>query len=138
MTNENIAKLRELSGHLIDPDIAIAMFEELPDAIILVDDQARIQLVNKQTELLFGYARRELFDHPVEMLLPEAVRERHVAHRDAYFQDPRVRPMGVGMVLSGRHKNGREFEVEINLSPIVPGRHGSLYLAVVRRTRRQA
>ena len=64
--------------------------------MVIVDAEGRISLVNRQTERLFGYARHELVGQPVEMLLPEAIRDRHSAQRRAYTSQPEVRPMGVG------------------------------------------
>ena len=134
MTQSNIQKLREIGGHLVDPDIAVRIFEELPDAIVVVDQAATIQLVNKQTEMLFGYHRIDLFDQPIEILVPEDARERHAEHRSGFLLDPRTRPMGLGMALQGRRKDGSQFEAEINLSPIVT-RGGIFVLAVIRRKR---
>jgi PAS domain-containing protein len=75
LMSENIDKLREISGHLLDPDFAVRLFEDgYPDAIVVVDALGVIKLVNKHMELLFGYHRSELYDQPIEMLVPEASR----------------------------------------------------------------
>jgi len=132
-----IEKLRAIGERLTDPDLAemlISIFEELPDAVVIVDSTSRIQYVNKRSELLFGYHRNELYDQPVEMLMPEAVRERHVQHRNRYQADPHPRPMGLGMKLKALRKDGSEFEAEINLSP-VPTRYGQVTSAVIRPPR---
>lgn len=94
------------------------LLEAAPDAMVIIDVAGCMVLVNGQAERLFGYAREELLQQPVEMLVPEALRSRHVAHRRGYVGDPRVRPMGTGLELMGRHKDGREFPVEISLSPL--------------------
>src|SRR5947199_27728 len=82
------------------------LLESAPDAVVIVDDHGRMALVNQQTERLFGYGRRELLGEPVEMLLPERFHSRHTGHRAGYFADPRTRPMGVGLDLAGRKKDG--------------------------------
>ena len=94
------------------------LLESAPDAMIIVDDSGRIAIVNEQAEEMFGYSRNDLLGHPVEMLLPERVRERHVQHRAAFAKDPSLRPMGPDMELVALRKDGREFPVEISLSPV--------------------
>jgi PAS domain S-box-containing protein len=102
-----------------------------PDALVVVDAHGRIVFVNTQTEVLFGYARDALIGQTVEMLLPEHFRAAHQAHRSAYAAEPRVRPMGVGLQLLGRRKDGSEFPVEISLSP-TQSASGPMVIATVR------
>jgi PAS domain S-box-containing protein len=108
-----------------------SLLESAPDAVVITDTEGKIVLVNAQTESLFGYARDELLGHHVELLLPDAVRERHLMHRTDYLTDPRTRPMGVGLELAGLRKDGSDFPVDISLSAIDTG-EGRLLTAFVR------
>jgi PAS domain S-box-containing protein len=94
------------------------LVESAPDAIVMIKGDGRIALVNRQTEAMFGYARDELLGRPVEILLPERFRAGHVGHRADYAAAPRTRPMGAGLELYGRRKDGSEFPVQISLSPM--------------------
>jgi PAS domain S-box-containing protein len=108
-----------------------SLFEAAPDAILIVDSTGRIILVNKQTEQLFGYHRLELHGQLIEMLLPERYVAGHGALRDGYITAPRTRPMGSGLSLSGRRRDGSEVPVEISLSPVI-GAAGQQVIAIVR------
>lgn len=89
-----------------------------PDAMIICDRDRAVLLANHQATTLFGYSRDEFSGLTVEALLPERFRERHVAHRERYAADPLLRPMGTGLDLLARHKDGREFPIEVSLSPV--------------------
>lgn len=107
------------------------LLESAPDAMVIVGQDGRIQLVNSQAEALFGYSRAELIGMPVEHLAPVNLRDLHSRHRQEYAREPRTRPMGVGLDLVATHKDGREIPVEISLSPMQNAGE-ALYIAAIR------
>jgi len=94
-----------------------AVFESAPDAIIIVNSKGLITYLNSQTEEMFGYEKSELQGRPIEILVPQNLRTRHVALRDAYFRGATGRPMGVARDLMGVRKDGTFVPVDISLSP---------------------
>lgn len=107
------------------------LFENAPDAIVIVGDDGRVVLANHRTLDMFGYAREDVIGQPIEILLPASYRRAHVEHRRRYTADPQIRPIGVGLMLTARRKDGVEFPVEVSLSPIETG--GSLLITSVIR-----
>ena len=108
-----------------------ALLESAPDAIVSVDADGRIVLVNSQTEKMFGYSREELLGQPVEVLIPPRYNRAHIHHRSSYTASPTTRPMGIGLKLAGRRKDGSEFPVEISLSP-VRTQNGFCVMSIIR------
>ena len=104
--------------------------EAAPNAMIMVSRQGRIELVNSQTEKLFGYSREELLGQSVEILVPERYRASHGALRISFFREPLARPMGAGRDLFGLRKDGAEVPIEIGLNPISTGQ-GDFVLAAI-------
>jgi protein-histidine pros-kinase len=94
----------------------LGLLESAPDGVLVADAAGSIVLVNGQIEALFGYRRDELIGRPVEILIPESARARHVRHREEYVAAPHTRPMGAGLELTARRKDGSELPVEISLS----------------------
>lgn len=106
------------------------LLESAPDAMVIVNDAGVVELVNAQTEVVFGYSKKELIGQRVEMLIPDKYKS-HASHRKRFFINPKTRGMGSGMELLGKRKNGEEFPVEISLSPLKTS-EGLLVSAAIR------
>ncbi|HET8550806.1 MAG TPA: PAS domain S-box protein [Bryobacteraceae bacterium] len=133
--HEERAQARERDRD-VHPDIkAERRFRELleaaPDAIIEVDRQGRIVLINAVAEKMFGYARNELLGQAMDLLVPDRFRATHAQHRQNYWARPQVRPMGSGLDLNAQRKDGSRFPVEISLSP-VQSEEGFRVTAIIR------
>ena len=107
------------------------LLEGAPDAIVIVDRNGEIHLINTQAEQMFGYDRDEIIGQPVEVLLPERFRNHHIDYRKGYIKHPTVRPMGQSQELFAKRKDGSELPVEISLSPMTQGSN-TLVTAVIR------
>ncbi len=116
---------------MLEDSVFRQLIESAPDAIIVVDGDGQMILVNEETERLFGYAQREMIGRPIEVLVPSHLRAAHNTDRSAYLQRAHPRPMGAGLTLMARHKDGHEIPVEISLSP-VESTHGRIVAAMVR------
>jgi two-component system, sensor histidine kinase PdtaS len=118
-----------------EAEAAGAMFrgllESAPDGIVIVDRTGCIILMNGQGEQMFGYRREELLGQPVELLLPDRFRAAHFGHRSKYQARSQTRPMGAGLDLYARRKDGTEFPVEISLSPLET-RDGPVVTSIIR------
>jgi|GEM_PF-400242 len=111
--------------------------ESAPNAMVMINGEGRIVLVNLETEKLFGYSRDELLGNSVELLVPDRFREAHPNFRRAFFDKPIARSMGIGRELYGRRKDGSEFPVEIGLNPIETGDETLVLSAIVDITARK-
>jgi PAS domain S-box-containing protein len=116
------------------------LIKSASDAMLITDRDGNIVLVNPCVEALFGYPEQELLGQPVEVLLPERYRHGHTAQRGNYFERPRARAMGSGMELFGLHRDGREFPLEISLSPLNADNGDPLVMATIHdiTSRKQA
>ena len=116
----------------------MGLLESAPDAMVIADSVGKIQMVNAQTEWIFGYKRDEIIGKEVEILIPERFHNKHTEYRHGYVEHPKVRGMGVGMELFGKRKDGSEFPVEISLSPMkLVGEAGILVISAVRDITKQ-
>ena len=105
--------------------------ESAPNAMVMINSQGNIEMVNTQAERVFGYERRELLGNTIEMLVPERFRHAHPGLRGSFFGKPASRPMGVGRDLYGLRKDGSEFPIEIGLNPITTDQGQMVLSAIV-------
>lgn len=101
------------------------------DAMLIMDGDGRIVLANPALERMFGHRAEEMLGQAIEMLVPARYRHAHQRHRGVYNEQPRPRAMGAGAALSGLHQDGREFPVEVSLSPLRTSRDLPLVLATI-------
>jgi PAS domain S-box-containing protein len=108
--------MKDPNAILLDNELAFkSLFEHATISILVTDENGEINLVNPNAEKLFGYAKEELTGKPIELLIPESLKDKHRQYRQQYFKEPKARPMGLGKDLFARDKNGRTFPVEISL-----------------------
>jgi len=119
-TEESLRSTEERAGdQLRQSESTIrTLLETASQAILAVDPGGRIVLANRMAEDMFGYSKQELLQRRIETLIPERLREHHIKDRQHFFKKPKTRPMGAGVDLFGRKKDGREFPVEVSLGHI--------------------
>ena len=103
------------------PELAQSALDAAPDAMLIIDAGGTVLFANRQVSALFGYDHDAIIGQPIEALMPQRFRSRHVGHRMDYVAAAHVRPMGVGLDLYAQRQDGTEFPVEISLSPIQSG-----------------
>ena len=94
------------------------LLDAAPDPIVIVNEAGGIVHVNARVEEMLGYSRSELLGERVEIVIPERFAIGHRVHRGDYIAAPTVRPMGSGLELWARHRDGTEIPVEISLAPL--------------------
>jgi len=112
-----VATARDITERKKSEDKFRGLLEAAPDAMVILNSAGKIQLINPQTEKLFGYKREEIIGKEIELLIPSGYMNVDPAHRKTFFENPKVRQMGPGLNLLGQHKDGKTFPVEINLGP---------------------
>jgi PAS domain S-box-containing protein len=137
-TNPDEAYRDELRERTKSESKFMGLLESAPDAMVITSDDGKIQLVNAQTEKLFGFERKDMIGKEVELLIPERFHHKHLNHRHNYAASPKVREMGIGLELFGKRKDGSEFPVSISLSPIkIPEENRVLIMSAIRDITRQ-
>ena len=126
-----IATLRDVTELKQAEQMFRGLVDSAPDAMVVVDDAGTLVLVNERAEQLFGWTADELVGQPVDLLVPDAARERHEAHRREFVAAPRTRAMGEGLELMARRRDGSEVPVEVSLAPHQTHR-GRLVSAAIR------
>lgn len=121
----------------LGPKIFRLAVEACPSGIVLVGGDGAIVMINGEAERLFGYRRDELLGRPVEILLPEETRGRHVNQREGFAKHPDARHFGTGRDFCGRHKDGRKLPIEVALNPVRSGNDTMVLCAIVDISKRK-
>ena len=131
------SKLEEAADDfLFLPDLTVAIFNNNPYAIIVVNSEGKIVLANIQAEFLSGYHRSELKGQMVEILIPDDLKDKHIKYREIYMSEPVTRPMGLGLGLKLKRKSGAVIPVDISFSPISTQK-GIFVITTLRRQKQK-
>lgn len=115
---EIIGSIQDISNQRMEEVKFKSLLESAPDAMIILNEDKKIHLINKQAERLFGYSQLELIDKPIDQLVPKRILEKFKEYRDRYFDDPKTLGMNDNRELIGVNKKGEEFPVQVSLSPL--------------------
>ena len=127
----NVQRRVAFATDLFQGDVTIrTLLESLAEGVVIIDNTATIVLVNRQTEKLFGYTKKEIVGHPLNVLLPDNFHGTHPEHVTGFFEKPKIRPMGLEKELAAPHKKGHNFPVEISLSHLETA-NGNLAMAFI-------
>ena len=121
LTEANARLKREIKERQQSEEKFRTLLESAPVAVVIVDGNGRIELINSQTEKMFDRSRHDLLGQPIEVLLPEQLRDIHLNHRQGYLDEPHTRLMGPDLELFGRRKDGSQFPIDVGLSTITMG-----------------
>lgn len=129
--------LRDVTSNRLEEHKFRTAVEAAPCGMIMVNSEGRLVLVNRETERLFGYARNELLERPLDMLIPEQYRFRHAQHCASFFRELSVRPMAGGTCCSGLRKDGTVIPLMIGLHPVESPEERLVLAAIVDMTERK-
>jgi PAS domain S-box-containing protein len=118
-------------------DMFRTALEASPSGVLLADSGGKIALVNPRILNLFGYATQELIGQPVEILIPERYREKHIGLRADFMSSPQVRSVSAGRDLLGIRKDGSEFPIEIGLNPVELDGKQAVIASIIDSTERK-
>jgi PAS domain S-box-containing protein len=120
-----------IPGEVVGEPRLRGLVDALPDGLVIADAAGRIVYVNRRLEEMAGYAADELRGESIEVLVPERMRELHERHRSRYTGNPAVRPMGAGLNIRMRRRDGSDFAADISLSPLATA-DSRVFLATIR------
>jgi PAS domain S-box-containing protein len=125
MSEDELEGLREVGRFLLDPELAMRIIDDAAEAMVIVRSNCTIFFINHAAENITGYSRVELYDRDVNILVPDALKERHTRHMTQYLADPKTRAMGLGLTtvpvnlaLELKTKSGELCAIDASLHPI--------------------